>query len=117
SSTFNVLLPSHPLSSFLKNRLVSRTATRPFEPYERLTGISQERPAVLMLTQFLPLFDGKTSQSGHRHTRAMESSGVRLNMTDVGRYVDMQINSSNLRAVNAVKSILKLSISDIHIKN
>ena len=74
------------------------TTTTKFTPFELLTGISRERPEVIMLTNFLPLFHKDASKFHSIHTNKAEAAGFRPLMTDSGRYLDAQFH---LRAISS----------------
>ncbi len=76
-------------------------STKKFEPYEALTGVSQDRPEILMLTEFLPVFDKIVSRSSHGLVTSEHAY-----MTDAGKYIDAQIQLRNLRFSN-VANLLK----------
>ncbi len=70
--------------------------TKKFEPYEALTGVSQDRPEVLMMTEFLPVFDKSTSVSNN----STQFMGQDAFMTDAGKLIDTQVQLRNLRFSN-----------------
>jgi len=83
------------------------TATN-FQPYEQLTGISQERPEVVMLSHFLPLFDHDAVGASPNFIGLIEAGGINSYMTDAGKYLDAQINIRNLRSFNTQSLITQL---------
>lgn len=70
------------------------TATK-FQPYEQLTGIAQERPEVIMLTNFEPLFDTDANHTSPNFI-GYDNIGLYPHMTDTGRYIDAQVLYRNL---------------------
>lgn len=91
-------LPLQPISLFDANSVAHfTTATRKFQPYELLTGISQDSPMIVMLTEFLPLFVHDIVSSDHPSSTALEGAGVYPYMTDAGRFLDLQVNSTNVQ--------------------
>lgn len=76
--------------------------TKKFEPYEALTGVSHDRPEVLMLTEFLPIFDRSSGNSA----AGAQFIGANSYMTDAGKLIDTQIQLRNLRFSN-VSNMLK----------
>lgn len=56
-------------------------SSKKFVPYEDLTGVSQDRPEIVLVTAFQPSFDGSA-------------------MTDVGRFIDAQVQMRNLAFSN-----------------
>jgi hypothetical protein len=83
------------------NSSTFRTTTRTFLPYERLTGISEDRPEIIMLTNFLPLFND-VQNSDHSYVGMMMNNGIDIRMTNAGLYVDTQLQSGLLRHENNV---------------
>lgn len=75
------------------------TATK-FQPYEQLTGIAYERPEVIMLTNFQPLFDADVSHTSPNFI-GYDEIGIYPHMTDTGRFIDAQIAYRNLTSWNA----------------
>lgn len=90
-------------------------ATKKFEPYEQLTGISHERPEIVMLTNFLPLFMMDVSHSQPSFIHLVENGGIYPFMTNAGRYVDTQLQSRQLRYTNAVHMIRQLRLNYPHL--
>jgi hypothetical protein len=84
------------------------TATK-FQPYEQLTGIAQERPEVVMLTNVQPLFNASVSSTAPNFQDAMEAAGLSQFMTDAGKYVDAQFNMRTISVANVNQSINGLS--------
>jgi hypothetical protein len=81
------------------------TTTTKFQPYEQLTGIAQERPEIVMLTNFEPLYDKDASSTAPAFQNVMEAAGLNQFMTDAGQYIDAQFNLRNLQSSNVNKSI------------
>jgi len=106
---FNVILPpyklhlepTHARDSHHTDELV--VSPKKFEPYEQLTGISHERPEVVMMTQFLPLFVKDVSHSQPHFIHLVENSGIYPYMTDAGRFIDTHLQARQLRHVNMVQ--------------
>jgi len=97
----NYLMPTHALTLDAGRMYDPRvtqgyvtTATK-FQPYEQLTGIAQERPEVIMLTNFEPLFDADVSHTTPNFI-GYDNIGLYPHMTDTGRYIDAQILYRNL---------------------
>lgn len=80
--------------------------TKEYEPYEQLTGISQERPEIVMMTNFLPLYVKDVSQAVPEIVQQIENAGLQSFMTDAGAYVDLQLQARNLQVTN-IKKVLK----------
>jgi len=80
--------------------------TTKFQPYEQLTGIAHERPEIVMMTNFVPLFNKGTNTSKSRHVIGQhEDDSVVENMTTAGEFFDTQIQMRNLRSFNTQKVI------------
>lgn len=93
------------------------TATREFEPYELLTGISHERPEIVMMLPFVPLFNQESGHTKPAILDIIESSGINPHMTDAGWYADTQMHARNLRVINVIKNLRSLSHQNYHIQN
>lgn len=84
------------------------TTNTKFQPYEQLTGISHERPEIIMLTNFQPLFDVDVSHAAPQYIGAIESAGMPQFITDAGRYLDAQFHMKNLRVFDMQQQIRML---------
>lgn len=76
------------------------TEVKKFEPYEQLSAVSAERPEIVMVMDYRPLFD---NDIGKRTTS--KSSAVRRNLTVVGSLADVNMNVRALASDNANKLI------------
>ncbi len=75
--------------------------TRKFEPYELMTGISHERPEIILLTNFQPLFDNTNNSSAQTKGDGYDGSKRYMRfMADAGTFFDAQMHIRNLRQVN-----------------
>ncbi len=106
----NVILPSFALhlEPAVANHPVTDNlvvTTKKFEPYEQLTGIAHERPEIVMLTNFLPLFTKNVSPSQQSFVNQAENGGIYSNMTDAGRFVDTHLQARNLRQINVTQAL------------
>lgn len=103
---FNVIMPvkalnldaSRVVDPRLNQGFVSTTTK--FQPYESLTGVSHERPEVVMLTNFQPLFNRDASHAAPHFINSFEATGQQQFMTDAGKYMDAQFQMRNLRTFN-----------------
>ncbi len=71
-----------------------------FHQFELTTGISQERPEVIMMTGFSPLFE-KRDGGVSGHVRALHAAGFHSQQTDAGRFVDAQFNMRSMQSHHA----------------
>lgn len=107
-STVNTILPSYalhlsPIVPFDRHTLDAMAVTnKKFEPYEQLTSISQDRPEIVMMSGFLPLFEADKGHSRQSFTPAVETTGIYPFMTDAGKFIDAQMHIRNLRNANFV---------------
>lgn len=104
----NIIMPSFMLhlEPAVINRPVSDklvVTTKKYEPYEQLTGIAHERPEIVMLTNFLPLFTKNAGASQQSFTNQVSNSGIYTNMTDAGEFVDTYLQARNLRQINVTQ--------------
>ena len=86
------------------------STTTQFQPYEQLTGIAHERPEVVMLTGFVPLFDRDVSHTAPDYIDQVAASGVGSFMTAAGKYIDAQINMRNIQASNSMSLVRTLRL-------
>lgn len=61
-----------------------KKSIKQYEPYEILSGVSSERPEIILLTPFQPIFQQDASDINEKF------------LTDVGQYVLTQLNARNL---------------------
>lgn len=71
---------------------------RKLEPYEKLTGISHDRPEIILLSTFQPVFLSENS------TRQNFSG-----MTDVGKFIDSQIYAQKLLMLSSRRNLRNMS--------
>lgn len=83
--------------------------TKKFEPYEHLTGISQERPEVIMLTNFLPLYEPQSS-SDHEGKYRYSQRPNNNPLTPAGEFFDIQSDIRTLRTHNTKQMLTTLKI-------
>lgn len=81
------------------------TTTTKFQPFESLTGLAQERPEIIMLTNFQPIFNTNVANTAPQYINAFEQSGQMQFMTDAGQYIDSQFNMRNLMVFNVSSNI------------
>lgn len=82
--------------------------TTKFRPYEQLTGISQERPEVIMMTSFNPIFNKAVSHGSPHDNDSFEAAGIRQFMTPAGQYIDTQMHVRNLQSFNVQSHVNSL---------
>lgn len=113
-SNFNNVLPSYAIR--LKQVQVSdahvsdefAVTSKKFEPYEQVTGISHERPELIMLMDFLPLYSNDTGDAQPHAMSMVEQTGIDPFMTDAGRFFDAQVQVRNLRHSNTINMMKSL---------
>lgn len=81
--------------------------SKKFDAYEHLTGISKERPEVIMMTSFQPLFVPKSSSDSAIKTRYTTAASKEL-MTAAGEFFDQQCSVRTLRDHNGKQLISTL---------
>lgn len=108
-SRSNFLSPTYDLTS-LKAKVSPQQITVPKKasPYEVLTGISQERPEIVMLTSFVPLFTTDVGQTQSAFINLIESGGIYPYMTDTGRFFDTQLQVANFQFGNMQSMVASL---------
>jgi uncharacterized protein YbdZ (MbtH family) len=86
-------------------------SARALEPFEKLTGISNERPEIVMLTNFLPLYrkDDGVTQSSH--------DGDDYTLTSAGRFMLTQLNVRSLRHDDVRSLVKNLSFRHADLRN
>lgn len=106
SFNINTLVPSHHLSlevgaeyDPLLNKGFVTTTTK-FLPYESLTGISQERPEIIMVTSFEPLFNYDVSRTAPKYSNFVEDIGNMHYATNAGKFLDAQSDLKSLMTYN-----------------
>lgn len=79
-----------------------------FSPFELATGISQERPEVIMMTNFSPLFERGRGPVSSEHSRVLTATGMNLQQTAAGQFMDAQFNMRNLQSYHAQSQVKSL---------
>lgn len=79
--------------------------TTKFQPYESLTGIAQERPEIVMLTNYQPLYNEDTHKSAPQFIGALEQAGLQQTKTSSGYYLDAQFNMKSLAVFNTRQTV------------
>lgn len=74
------------------------------ESYEALTGISQERPEVVMITEFAPLFRSSIS-SDNAYMAQYTDDDVHALLTDAGKFFDVQADLRLIKTFNINKML------------
>jgi len=103
---FNTIMPTYHLSLDAGKEYDPRvsqgfaTTTTKFQPYEQLTGIAQERPEIVMVTNFEPLFNRDVIHTAPNFITALNDGGIDPYMTSAGLFLDTQIQTRNLRSYN-----------------
>lgn len=75
--------------------------TKRFEPFEQLTGISHERPEIIALTNFVPLYEDSHTSS----KREMLHTDQHELMTSAGKFFDFQTQLRLMKRFVMMKSI------------
>lgn len=122
NSSFNNIVPSY-LSQLSPSLLRGddtenfQKSKQTFGTYENLTGISNQRPEIIMLTQFKPLFFPKSGLNSHTKLNQLKKSGVDPMMTGAGWYLDAQVNTRNLQADNMLQLVKSATDKNFRLKN
>lgn len=94
-------IPDKKESSFIES-------TNVFDPIEQLVGVSLDRPEIIMLTNFLPLFNNDDSAQSTT-SKLKDEASTQTYMTDAGKFVDTHGQAKLLRIANVRDLIRKLS--------
>jgi hypothetical protein len=109
----NQIIPSFTLHTKPLNRKASiddaTLVTKKFDAYEQKTGLSKERPEIILVTQFNPIANSTPNQQN--------SSKKKINKTDVGKFIEAQINARNLRCENIIQLLKSLQETDDDVKD
>jgi hypothetical protein len=84
--------------------------TKKMQPYETLTGISQERPEIVMMTNFKPLYDHDQRSAAQGRGNNIDAAKRYLSfMTDAGMFFETQMHLRSMRQydVKGVVATLK----------
>lgn len=117
-ASYNVVFPVRPLSLNTGRLQDSRAqspfvaTTTPFTPYESLTGITQERPEIVMMTNFQPLFNVDVSHNAPHFINVFEDAGQLQFMTAAGHFMNAQFHMRNLRAITT-QNLISQVVGDI----
>lgn len=92
-------------NSFFERMEDISTSTKTFSFYENLTGISQERPEIIMLTDFQPIFLAENFNNDIFRL-ALKPFSPRL--TDAGHFFEHQLNIRKIKSHN-IKHIVSFN--------
>lgn len=79
-----------------------------FRPLELLTGGSRERPEIIMVTGFVPLFERGAHDVGQLGPSSAHAVGLDRLQTDAGRYADAQFHMRSIQAHQARQHLTSL---------
>jgi hypothetical protein len=112
TATSNRIVTSYLVPIRAKPDDVLALSTHKFEPYEQLTGISSERPEIILMMPFKPLFTNDLGQAKSATADIYKSAGIDPYMTDEGLYADAHMQARNLQALNALSAVQRLIASN-----
>lgn len=92
-------LPSYISSTPLDE--INEAISKKIETYEQFTGISQDRPEIVLVTDFKPLYQSKLSTDNDK--KKFDYKYKHAVPTDAGKYFDAQSFSRNLKVDNSKK--------------
>lgn len=84
-----------------------------FSPYENLTGLSSQRPELMMLTEFKPIFNENFDKQS---ANAFVGKDFVPGLNDYGDFIDIQLQVQNLYHYNIAKMIKELKDKDPDVK-
>jgi hypothetical protein len=90
--------PSVDYDSILKENEKLTSTSKRIEAYEQFTGISKERPEIVMLTDFQPLYTLNSSSEDGKSKLSYRS--FRPSLTNAGRFFEQQLQIRTLRSHN-----------------
>jgi len=90
----------------LSERFVN--SAKVFQPYELITGISHERPEIIMLTDFLPIIVNDGNQSHPAAIIHVANGGYDAYLTPAGHLLNTHIQTRNLRYQNGLQMMTRL---------
>ncbi len=84
-----------------------------FSPYENLTGLSSQRPELMMLTEFKPIFN----ENFDKHSvNSFVGKDFVSGLNDYGDFIDIQLQVQNLYHYNIAKLVKEMKDADPDIK-
>lgn len=117
----NTVLPSYisnvtPRSSNKNKQNKSQAPSREIQPYELLSGIAYDRPEIVLMSQFLPLFDTTAISSAPDYLKLLTDAGIDPTMTNAGIYANIQMQARNLRVFSAVHGLKSIAEKELAVK-
>lgn len=100
-------ISSDPTVSLPRSSDELAVASKKFDSYEHLTGISKERPEIIMMTSFQPLYVPKSASDSAIKTRYTTSTSKEL-ATPAGEFFDQQCAVRTLRDHNTKQMMYML---------
>ena len=118
-STLNKIYPSYQgnVATHAKASNTLSLSTRKFQPYEQLTGISHDRPEIIVMLPFRPLYTQDVTAGSIASDVYAQASGIDPSMTDAGLYADVHMHAQNLQAINALHVVNQNLLSNPLIKS
>lgn len=89
------------------------TLNKKFSPYENVTGLSSQRPELMLLTEFKPIFNEDFDK---QNVSSFASQDFISGLNDYGDFIDIQLQVKNLYYYNIVKSLKEIKEKDEEIK-
>lgn len=90
--------------------------SKSYEPFEKLTGISNERPEILLLSSFVPLSEKISGDFNNLNTIDMNNNGINVKLTSAGDYADTQMQLRKLITDNMDNLLVNVSNFDPEFK-
>lgn len=86
-----------------------KTLDKKFSPFESLTGLSSQRPELLMLTEFKPIFNENFDKQSKDFFAGQDFS---TGFNDYGDFIDIQLQVQNLYHYNIAKTLKEIKDAD-----
>jgi hypothetical protein len=117
-TTNNSILATVPKSDarVVTGKLLPRVVITKFDSYEQLTGISQNRPEIISLTCFKPLFN-RVDDKVNAMNSLLKENGTHVDMTAAGKFLETYYQTRQLICSDIVQLLRILSKEFEDIKN
>lgn len=102
-TTKNSVVPNKSKAIVLTGGLLSKFLPLKFDSYEELTGISQDRPEIVSMVNFEPIFQKPFGQNSKQQDKLLETNGIYADMTPAGKFIETYYQARQLACSDVIQ--------------
>lgn len=112
SPAYEAIVKQKKVTRSVSSDNANQSAAR-YSSYESLTGISNSRPEIILMSEFRPLFlNSSHGFNQYAYYDRLLENGIRPTFTETGNLVDAQMNARNLAASNVIQMLRSIRDND-----